>query len=324
MIKEYKVSVAIATYNGAKYIKEQLYSIFSQTVLPNEIVICDDISTDDTVAIAVAELEIHNISYSICVNKSRKGFIKNFEKAMSRCSGDIICISDQDDYWVENKIETVLKEFSLNKKIHVIINNQKLVDAKLEWYGETEFDSIDRINSRHLYISGCCTSVRKCFLDFILPIDPLVQGHDLWIHEIASVLGVREVIREPLQLYRRHGMNESNSLASSVVKATFASRLKAIVDSNPEANWIEEVRRLNLYLNKLSSDKEIFELLGIDSNRVFLARNDIVNRIKNIETRLLISKNKRYKRMLMIFKLFRSGGYDDFSGVKTAVLDLIR
>ena len=324
MIKEYKVSVAIATYNGAKYIKEQLHSILSQTVLPDEIVLCDDISTDDTVAVAVAELEGYNVSYNVCVNKSRKGFIKNFEKAMSRCSGDIVLISDQDDYWAENKIETVLREFSLNKKIHVIINNQKLVDAKLDWYGETEFDSIDRLNSRHLYISGCCTSVRKCFLDFILPIDPFVQGHDLWIHEIASLLGVRGVIREPLQLYRRHGMNESNSLASSVVKVTFSSKLKAIADSNPENNWIEEIRRLKLYLNKINYDKKIVEVLGVDNNSVILARNDIVNRIKNIESRLQISKNKRYKRMLMIFKLFRSGGYDNFSGIKTAILDLIR
>lgn len=319
-----KVSIAMATYNGAQYIKEQLESILSQTVLPDEIIICDDCSVDDTVAIAIKELSNSKISSSITVNESRLGFIKNFERAMGYCSGDIVLISDQDDCWIENKIEVVLKEFNLGNNIHLLINNQKLVDQGLNWYGETEFDSIDRINSRHLYISGCCTSVSKNFIKFALPIDSQVQGHDLWLHELASVLDVRKVTREPLQFYRRHGMNESNSLASSIIKASFFDRLSSIVNSKPEEKWMEEVRRLKLYIDKIENDKDIVTMLGIDYNTVRHARDNLKSRIEIIETRLLILRSKRYKKPLKVLRLYRTSGYNSFSGLKTAFLDVLR
>ena len=102
-----KVSIALATYNGAKYLKQQLDSFQAQTCLPDELVVCDDCSKDNTVEILEEFKETASFIVIIIQNESNLGYTGNFEKAISLCSGNLIFISDQDDVWFNNKIETI-------------------------------------------------------------------------------------------------------------------------------------------------------------------------------------------------------------------------
>lgn len=116
-------SVALCTYNGEKYLREQLDSIINQTVPVDEIVVCDDGSTDTTLAILEEYRMKHPGIFKIHINNQNLGYVKNFEQAINLCKGDIILLSDQDDVWEKNKVEVVSQNFKTNKKINVISHN---------------------------------------------------------------------------------------------------------------------------------------------------------------------------------------------------------
>ena len=98
------ISVAMATYNGEKFIREQLDSILAQTITDWELIVCDDVSTDSTIAI-LEEYANKDGRIQIHKNKVNLGFKRNFEKAISLCSGDYIALCDQDDIWKHDKVE---------------------------------------------------------------------------------------------------------------------------------------------------------------------------------------------------------------------------
>jgi glycosyltransferase involved in cell wall biosynthesis len=111
------ISVAMCTYNGSKHIKEQLESIIYQTRKPDEIIICDDCSSDNTVEIAQNLLSVSTIKSTIIRNEINLGFRKNFEKAIGLCHGDIVFLSDQDDVWLPEKIEKVANIFDNDEEV---------------------------------------------------------------------------------------------------------------------------------------------------------------------------------------------------------------
>ena len=118
-----KTSVALCTFNGEKFLQEQLSSILLQSVSVNEIVVCDDGSTDQTIEILKNYQGKFPKLFRIYRNEKNLGYVLNFEKAMSLCSGDIIFLCDQDDLWEKNKVEVVLEHFKTNKKINVLCHN---------------------------------------------------------------------------------------------------------------------------------------------------------------------------------------------------------
>lgn len=130
-----KASVALCTYNGAKYIYEQLKSIVEQIQLPDELVICDDASTDETVDIINKFKENCNIKIKLYINKQNLGFRKNFEKCISLCSNDIIFLCDQDDIWLPDKVKIFMQAFE---------SDSNLVYAFSDAYVVDEFDNIKK------------------------------------------------------------------------------------------------------------------------------------------------------------------------------------
>ena len=118
-----KISVAICTYNGAKYVKQQLDSIINQTLRVNEIVVGDDGSSDDTIGI-IEEIrnEYTEIEWNIIINKPGLGCCANFDDTIKRCTGDIIFLSDQDDIWDSKKVESIVKWFELNPQKDVVFS----------------------------------------------------------------------------------------------------------------------------------------------------------------------------------------------------------
>ena len=138
-----KLSVALCSYHGEHYIKEQLLSILNQTKVVDEIIVCDDGSTDGTVGVVEEVKRGCDVTIKIYINKQPIGVCANFAKAMQLCSGDIIFLSDQDDAWREDKVEHIVKWFEKNPRKSVVFTNAELIDGNGDCFTEkTLFDAV--------------------------------------------------------------------------------------------------------------------------------------------------------------------------------------
>lgn len=213
-----KVSVAMATYNGERFIREQLDSILPQLSPQDEVVISDDGSTDRTVDII---LEYANGDDRICLVKGPgKGAIFNFEHAIKRCSGDVIFLCDQDDVWLPGKVKTVLEKFD-KTGAELILHNAAVVNEALEQMG-TFFD-IKKVESgvvrnmvKNSYM-GCAMAFRSTLKKAVMPFPKGMPMHDQWIGLLAEIYGKVALIDEPLMLYRRHGGNVTGDTHAPLV-----------------------------------------------------------------------------------------------------------
>ena len=220
------ISVCIATYNGAKYIKQQLESILSQIGNNDEIIISDDESVDKTVEIIKSindsriKILIHKKENSEILKMKSGSFMavsQNFENALNNAKGDVIFLSDQDDYWLPNKVNTCLSALEEND---IVMSNYSIagenLDVKIEsFYAHSPISKYLLVNIARSSFLGCCMAFRKCVLDYVLPFPKNLIGHDFWI----GCLGVRNFrflfIQAPLLLYRRTDSNVSTASAKS-------------------------------------------------------------------------------------------------------------
>ena len=124
-----KTSVALCSYNGERYIGKQLESILFQTLPVDEIVICDDGSSDNTLSIVNAIRSQTDILIRLYVNDKNIGCRANFQKALGLCIGDIIFFSDQDDIWIPDKVERIMKWFGINSDKEVVFTNGTYIDS---------------------------------------------------------------------------------------------------------------------------------------------------------------------------------------------------
>ncbi len=118
-----KLSVALCTYNGARYIREQIESILNQTLRVNEIIVCDDCSTDNTISIIESYHDTTPTDVHIYRNEQNLGVCANFQKAINLCHGDIIFLADQDDIWHRDKTKIIVDYFSSHPDIHVVFSD---------------------------------------------------------------------------------------------------------------------------------------------------------------------------------------------------------
>lgn len=126
-----KISIAMTTFNGEKFILKQLYSLLRQTRQPDEVVIFDDCSKDTTASITAAFIKRYSLSnWKLFVNVKNLGFIENFRLAIKKTSGDIIFLCDQDDIWERNKLEKMEKVFELSPEILTLFSAFKLIDSE--------------------------------------------------------------------------------------------------------------------------------------------------------------------------------------------------
>ena len=205
------ISVCMATYNGEKYIEEQLCSILSQIGDNDEIVISDDGSTDGTYNVVK---NIGDVRIKWYVNNGVHGFTHNFENALKHAKGDIIFLSDQDDIWKENKVEVTLKvlencDFAISDCITVNNEMEVIQESRFEAFGIKNGFINHMIKSRYL---GCCMAFKRNVIEKALPFpkkDKLVE-HDIWLAAVALLYFKVKLIEEPLVLYRRHGNNVSD------------------------------------------------------------------------------------------------------------------
>lgn len=210
------ISVALCTYNGEKFIKEQINSIINQTQSPNEIIICDDCSSDKTIEIANSTLATWDGNIKIIRNEHNLGFIKNFEKAIALASGDIIFLSDQDDVWDSNKIKFVMEAFKNHTQVDLIFHNAEIVDEKLDSLHSTfwgDFNKVSRITKMDFSdlltcnsIQGASLAFRKSLFKRAIPF-PNQIAHDDWLALNAYFNGGLYPLNKCLLKYRQSNNN---------------------------------------------------------------------------------------------------------------------
>ncbi len=223
------VSIAMATYNGALFIKEQIESIVNQTRRPDEIVIVDDCSTDDTLTIIEELLKNSSIKKRIIKNEFRVGWRQNFINVMSLCECDLIAFCDQDDVWEAGKLEILIDSF-VSPDIKMAYHNAILIDRAGGVIGSlNEKARGDKVRSSSLTmdfwkpIFGFSIIFRKELLQFspywIYSIDKLNKeekaAHDQWVFFLSSVLGEIIYVDSNLVRYRIHGNNSVGLRVSS-------------------------------------------------------------------------------------------------------------
>ncbi len=215
--RNFNISVAMATFNGEKYINEQIDSILPQLCENDEIIISDDGSTDNTIQI-LKEYRDNRIKI-IC--GSHKGVKQNFANAISHCNGKYIFLSDQDDIWINNKVNNILNEFEKHK-YSCIVHDCLAFDSNS---GEVIIPSFFKFRKskkgkwkniiKNSYI-GCCMAFNSNLKNKILPIPEEINMHDQWIGLIAEKYGKVKFINKILLKYRRHDNNVSKLKHKSI------------------------------------------------------------------------------------------------------------
>lgn len=216
------ISVCLATYNGEKYIKEQLESILVQLSDNDEIIISDDYSTDSTIQLIQ---EFHDSRIKIYYNTEKKckykgiykkcyAVAKNFENTLYHAQGDYIFLSDQDDVWIEGKVNAFLNELHFSD---LVLSDCIITDADLNQIISSNFvlnppNKSIISNIIHTHYLGSCMAFNKGLLKKILPLpeEPII--HDIWIALIGCYYGSVSFINKPYLLYRRHGNNVSSNI----------------------------------------------------------------------------------------------------------------
>jgi glycosyltransferase involved in cell wall biosynthesis len=180
-----KVSIAMATYNGAAFIEEQLQSFLYQTRQPDELIITDDGSTDKTLDIIRTFAERAPFKVWWDQNEQNLGYAGNFNKALRHTTGDLVFLSDQDDVWFPEKIDTLAQRASESSAL-VLMNNAVLTDANLNELGLTKLGQIRAAGLPNSYfVMGCCAAIKRDLLDLCLPVPKDYPAHDYWIVKFA-------------------------------------------------------------------------------------------------------------------------------------------
>jgi glycosyltransferase involved in cell wall biosynthesis len=217
-MNELGISVAMCTYNGGRFLSEQLESIAVQTRLPDELIVCDDRSTDGSGEIIRNFARHAPFAIRLEVNTNNLGSTKNFEKAIGLCQREIIALADQDDVWHAEKLSRIADVLEHDEHIGAVFSDAELIGEDSQplagtlWssflFNSSEQKKFERgqglkVLLKHATVTGATMTFRSKFRDLTLPI-PSSQVHDHWIALLIASVSQLAPIRTPLVRYRRH------------------------------------------------------------------------------------------------------------------------
>ncbi|MBO9648750.1 MAG: glycosyltransferase family 2 protein [Variovorax sp.] len=264
----FRVSVALCTYNGIRFIGEQVRSICLQTLPPAEIILSDDASTDGCVEAAEAafaaclrERPGLSIRFHALRNTAALRVTKNFEQAVSACSGDLIALSDQDDVWHPERLAQMAAEFEKRPDLLLLHSDARLVDGERRDLGQSLFHALEvkqfeldwihggqafDVFLRRNLVTGATTLFRRTLLEHALPF-PREWIHDEWLAIVASSVGRVDVLEDELIEYRQHGGNQIGAR-----RDTFLGKVRKALASRGDTH-VKRAIKAELLLDRLLS-----------------------------------------------------------------------
>lgn len=242
-----KISIALATFNGAAYLREQLDSIKRQSLQPDELVVSDDSSSDDTVEIARQFARVAGFEVKVDAHSKLGNYNENFVRAIGQCTGDIVALCDQDDVWSQNKLATACAEFqddavmAVSHRVEVVnerLQPMSLVLPQTAFHGTFSVDDLDPWFAP----GGLQLFFRRApIAPLLLDAPPLSKWFnapapfDEWIFFLASLLGKRVVLPDVLGVWRRHSTSTTGSVEATKKAWSPAYKLELAVSSGSAA-----------------------------------------------------------------------------------------
>lgn len=324
-----RISVALCTYNGEAYLLEQLESLERQERLPDELVVFDDRSDDRTVGALRGFAERAPFPVILEVNPERVGTARNFDRAIRRCTGEIIALCDQDDVWLPERLARSEAFLEAHREVGFCFGDAELVDDEgrpldrrlweaigftARQRGEVERGGLLALGLRRRVVTGATMTLRSGLVDLVSPI-PEVWPHDAWAALVCSYVSACGVIPEPLIRYRIHagqqigvgsleegGRSRGSQEGRSERHRLAAERYEAVVDRIVEAvgrGW---------------------SLPGPEAERALSEMKELV---RHHRVRAALPE-ARLRRLPMVLREWRSGGYRRLArGPLSALKDLV-
>ncbi|MFT8477775.1 MAG: glycosyltransferase, partial [Liquorilactobacillus sp.] len=297
------ISVVMATYNGEKFIKEQLYSIKNQELQADEVIIRDDCSEDKTAEIVKSFIANNNLKkWNFEVNSSNKGFKKNFYDLLKLVNGDIIFLSDQDDVWMANKISTMSKKIQENPQIETLNCGIKLVDQNLNaveikprknfynanlLYSENTLQNLNFFGLENMIkrnISpGCSMCITRKIKEQFLKTYNFVVAHDWYMNLLASLNNNCCFLNEQLIDYRIH---QENTLG---LATAWSVRSKLVSFNADNQVKLREFRELSITFKNIVENYAINDSQGLQIQNYLNVR---ISFLMNPKLRTLLKLRK--------------------------------
>lgn len=294
------ISVVMATYNGEKYLTEQLESILSQTLPPEEIIVCDDRSNDGTVYILERFAKEGSIRFYI--NDITLGVINNFKKASSLAkSANFIAFADQDDIWLPHKLQTlaekilnhtdqnfpamVFSDLSIINKVGEIINNSLWNKFTID----PDKQTFKTLLTRNI-VPGCTMLINSHMRQELLNMPDTVYMHDAWLTFVAYTFKNYAYVKQPLVYYRQHDSNVTYSVSTALSKPSFISKINEYISGtllnkpllNKELTLAEEFLSRFKHIMKEDDIQTFTEFLTLKSAN-FLRKKMHIRYINDLE-----------------------------------------
>lgn len=293
------VSIALCTYNGEKHLRPQLQSLLAQTYQNLEIICVDDQSIDSTFSI-LEEFRLNDTRLHLHVNSENLGYVKNFEKAISLCSGDYIALCDQDDIWHPKKIELMVRHIGNNQLLYhdsAFIHedgspmNKAVSDVRKFYRGD---------DCRHFLIENCVSGhasmFRKSLVSELLPL-PKNIFHDWWLAYIATNQGSIDYIDQKLVQYRQHEKASTNILKLDRRTKKIRDQKKIEKEAARVRNFAQRAVTHPLFINRFAQllEKRMY---------VYFCPSLFVFVLKNRKKLLYIQKKSTLSKFNFCLKYF--------------------
>lgn len=274
MFENAVISVAMTTFNGEKYVKKQLESIYSQTRRPDEVIICDDGSTDKTVPLINKFIRENNLfNWKVLVNSPNLGWKANFYKTTGLVSGDIIFFSDQDDIWNEDKIE-LMSTLMIKHQMGALYANKVIIDSENHIMSSRQESSsfsgrLTKIELKPSFCGiktlGCCMCISKNVAEIYQRVGFYEDDHDSQCGRLALLCSSLWYLDKPVIRYRIHEGNSSGISAAA---------------SYGQSNRIKRIKEIDIYIKWIG---KLMETLSLNEDKKILLRKSRTFLIKRLD-----------------------------------------
>jgi glycosyltransferase involved in cell wall biosynthesis len=328
-----KISVALCTFNGERYLSQQLDSILNQVRLPDELIVCDDKSSDNTVSILKIFKDKAPFTMRIVINESNLRSTKNFENAISLCSGDLIALADQDDLWLPDKLRKIEEVFTNSPEVGMVFTDAEVVNEECQSVGYTLWQRIKftkkeqstfaskpgdilQILLRRNVVTGATMCFKSSLRSYFIPI-PSLWVHDAWIAVMLTFYKVRiEAISSCLIAYRQHHTQQIGAKKQNLLVKALNSIFSASLSTEHES----ELQRLLVLKQEISSKLSSSLSTDILNNNIifFNKRNSLIN--SNLFIAIVLMINELIRGNYNIY----GNGFKSMARDVTMTLSLIK